>query len=264
MSVFRQLALFSPYIQDCIQQPAPGKCCPTCDCGPVTPERCPPVKTCPFLSCPLKDQFTPYQKCCPECKYCIDQVIYPKSTSDNLNGSKNDFDDFSGVKIISIITNNGGTTTKNVLAIAEKLNARHLVARKIHSLENLVHNQVVRRNRMVQSGKIQETNANCAIVITEKQFVQNDAHRNNAKMDKSWAEVSFIWPSLTPSDFNGSFCSSSILFWTSAYGNCCPVCIDNPNTCLAYGRGHLMTVDGNVTNIENCIYTLMSNCQGWF
>ena len=50
--------------------------------------------------------------------------------------------------------------------------------------------------------------------------------------------------------------------WTSAYGNCCPVCIDNPNTCLAYGRGHLMTVDGNVTNIENCIYTLMSNCQG--
>ena len=25
-----------------------------------------------------------------------------------------------------------------------------------------------------------------------------------------------------------------------------------------------MTVDGNVTNIENCIYTLMSNCQGRF
>ena len=42
---------------------------------------------------------------------------------------------------------------------------------------------------------------------------------------------------------------------------CCPVCIDNPNTCLAYGRGHLMTIDGNVTNIENCIYTLMSNCK---
>ena len=43
--------------------------------------------------------------------------------------------------------------------------------------------------------------------------------------------------------------------------DCCPICLDNPSTCLAYGRGHLMTIDGNVTNIENCIYTLMSNCK---
>ena len=88
--------------------------------------------------------------------------------------------------------NNGGTTIKNVLATAVKLNARHLAVPKIHSLENPVHNQVARRNRTVQSGKIQEINVNCAIVIMEKQFVQNDVHRSNVKMDRFWAGVSDI------------------------------------------------------------------------
>ena len=44
-------------------------------------------------------------------------------------------------------------------------------------------------------------------------------------------------------------------------GECCPICLDNPNTCLAYGRGHILLIDGNVTNVENCIFTLMSNCK---
>ena len=67
--------------KDCIQQPRPGQCCPTCECGPVQPEYCPPLKECPFLSCPLKDQYTPYQKCCPICDYCVDQ--WGKETYDN-------------------------------------------------------------------------------------------------------------------------------------------------------------------------------------
>ena len=94
---------------------------------------------------------------------------------------------------------NGGTTTKNVLATVVKLNAQHLAAQKTHSLENLVHNQVVKRNRTVQSGKIHETNANCAIAIMEKLFVQNDVHLNNAKMGRSWVEVSFSSPHLSHS-----------------------------------------------------------------
>lgn len=27
-------------------------------------------------------------------------------------------------------------------------------------------------------------------------------------------------------------------------GKCCPVCIENPDTCLAYGRGHILLLDG--------------------
>ena len=88
--------------------------------------------------------------------------------------------------------NNGRTTIKNVLATAVKLNARHLAVPKIHSLENPVHSQVAKRNRTVQSGKIHEINVNCAIVIMEKLFVQNDVHQSNVKMDRSWAEVSDI------------------------------------------------------------------------
>ena len=88
--------------------------------------------------------------------------------------------------------NNGGTTIKNVLATVVKLNALHRAVPKIHSLENHVHNQVARRNRTVQSGKIHEINANCATVIMEKLFVQSDVHRNNVKMDRFWVEVSFI------------------------------------------------------------------------
>ena len=62
--------------KDCIEQPVAGKCCPTCNCGPVTPEACPPLEQCPQLSCPLRDQYTPYQECCPRCDYCNDQVFY--------------------------------------------------------------------------------------------------------------------------------------------------------------------------------------------
>lgn len=88
--------------------------------------------------------------------------------------------------------NNGGTMIKNVLATVAKSNVRHLATQKIHSLESLVDNQAVRRNHTVQSGKIQEINANCATVIMEKLFVQSDVHLNNVKMDRFWAEVSFI------------------------------------------------------------------------
>ena len=34
-----------------------------------------------------------------------------------------------------------------------------------------------------------------------------------------------------------------------------------PNLGFAYGRGHILLIDGNVTNVENCIFTLMSNCK---
>ena len=88
--------------------------------------------------------------------------------------------------------NNGGTMIKNVLATEAKSNVRHLATQKIHSLESLVDNQVVRRNHTVQSGKIHEINANCAIVIMEKLFVQSVVHPNNVKMDRFWVEVSFI------------------------------------------------------------------------
>jgi len=87
--------------KDCISQPEPGKCCPTCHCGPLgprdwdpsgrsgepqesqlrtgvdpsssqqskylkiilltaikRPDSCSPLKNCPFLSCPLDDQYT--------------------------------------------------------------------------------------------------------------------------------------------------------------------------------------------------------------
>ena len=88
--------------------------------------------------------------------------------------------------------NNGGTMIKNVLATVAKSNVRHLATQKIHSLESLVDNQVVRRSRTVQNGKIHEINANCATVIMEKLFVKSDFHRNNVKMDRFWVEVSFI------------------------------------------------------------------------
>ena len=80
--------------------------------------------------------------------------------------------------------NNGGTTIKNALATVVKSSAPHLAVQKIHLLVNPVHSQVVIKNRTVQSGKIHETNVNCAIAITEKLFAQNDVHRNNVKMDR--------------------------------------------------------------------------------
>ena len=88
--------------------------------------------------------------------------------------------------------NNGGTMIKNVLATVAKSNVRHLATQKIHLLESHVDNQVVRRSRTVQSGKIHEINANCATVIMEKLFVQSDVHPNNVKMGRFWVEVSFI------------------------------------------------------------------------
>ena len=45
------------------------------------PETCGPLKDCPFLSCPLKDQYTRYMDCCPMCDYCLDQ--WGKETHDN-------------------------------------------------------------------------------------------------------------------------------------------------------------------------------------
>ena len=86
--------------------------------------------------------------------------------------------------------NNGGITIKNALATVAKLNAQHLGARTIHLLENRVLNQVARKNRTAQSGKIHETNVNCVIVIMGKLFAQNDVRRNNAKMARFWAVVS--------------------------------------------------------------------------
>ena len=44
-------------------------------------------------------------------------------------------------------------------------------------------------------------------------------------------------------------------------GECCPVCIKKPKKCMAYGKGHILTIDGNVTNVENCVFTLMSSCE---
>lgn len=197
--------------KDCIQQPAPGQCCPTCDCGPVQPEYCPPLKECPFLSCPLKDQYTPYQKCCPICDYCVDQ--WGKETYSNQQQwwyyDQKCTCDQGHIKCETPSAPENPYVGKSCPSPSTT---------RPHGAE-----------WPDPDDKCKTCECNNGKTICSKRCPSKKC-KNGQILGKLRRE-------------------------------CCPVCIDNPNTCLAYGRGHLMTIDGNVTNIENCIYTLMSNCK---
>ncbi|XP_064417188.1 kielin/chordin-like protein [Latimeria chalumnae] len=251
-----------PSLVDCpknhIHLPGPDQCCPTCaqplsNCtvglvgnevyatdNPCYTCHCKDLtwvcihQGCPQLSCPITDQFTPQDSCCPICDECVIEIENRRvSDGESWTDSSDD-------------------------CISCTCNLGHIECRIEECLPVICQDGLVKvRTPGRCCYECQDPNVSC---LYQGQQYQSNEHWEvdecttctcvsgevhcQAERCPQVSCASDETPALIP-------------------GMCCPHCIPRPATCTAFGDPHYRTFDGKMIHFQgSCTYVLAEDCEG--
>uniref|UniRef100_W5NEV9 Kielin cysteine rich BMP regulator n=1 Tax=Lepisosteus oculatus TaxID=7918 RepID=W5NEV9_LEPOC len=251
-----------PSLVDCpknlIQFPGPDLCCPVCaqplsNCtidivGNEIPATDDPCYTCQCkdltwvcihqgclpLSCPISEQFTPEDSCCPICDECIIEaenrrVSNGESWTDSID------------ECITC-TCNLGYIECNIEECTPVICQDGLV--KVKSPGQCCYECQDPNISCMYQGNVYQSNEHWEVdECTTCTCVSGEVHCQTERCPQVSC-ASDETPALIP-------------------GMCCPHCIPRPATCIAFGDPHYRTFDGKMIHFQGaCTYVLAEDCEG--
>ncbi|CAN0392602.1 unnamed protein product [Lampetra planeri] len=247
-----------PSLVDCphasVQPPPPGSCCPTCtaalgNCSlsvsgrqvyasedPCYMCECQEItwvcvrQLCPTLSCPLGEQFTPPESCCPICEDCVIEDRRVPDGGTFLDGANS---------CITCICSLG-----HVECTIEECAPVHCgMGMELEILPGVCCPECrERRVPCVYAGRELGPGARWAVdECTRCACVGGNVHCSTERCAPPHCPNDEI-PTLTG-------------------GACCPRCLPRPATCVVFGDPHYRTFDGATVHFQgSCSYTLAQDC----
>uniref|UniRef100_H3A523 Kielin cysteine rich BMP regulator n=1 Tax=Latimeria chalumnae TaxID=7897 RepID=H3A523_LATCH len=251
-----------PSLVDCpknhIHLPGPDQCCPTCaqplsNCtvglvgnevyatdNPCYTCHCKDLtwvcihQGCPQLSCPITDQFTPQDSCCPICDECVIE-IENRRVSDGESWTDSSDDCISctcNVSVVTFTSHELQTLSQSQGGALQRALGRHCKEVPYPNVSCLYQGQQYQSN---EHWEVDECTT-CTCVSGEVHCQAERCPQVSCASDET--------PALIP-------------------GMCCPHCIPRPATCTAFGDPHYRTFDGKMIHFQgSCTYVLAEDCEG--
>ncbi|KAB5575222.1 hypothetical protein PHYPO_G00218350 [Pangasianodon hypophthalmus] len=206
--------------------------CFTCQCKDLTWTCI--HKSCPTLSCPPDEQYTPPDSCCPVCDVC---VVEGGRRRVNNGASWTDSEDECITCSCKL-----GHIECNIEECAPLVCEVGLL--KVKSPGKCCYECQDVRAQCVYEGQVYDSNAQWEVdECTSCTCVSGDVHCQTERCPALFC-ASDETPSVIP-------------------GMCCPRCIPRPATCIVFGDPHYRTFDGKMVNFQGtCTYVLAQDCEG--
>ncbi|XP_053533767.1 kielin/chordin-like protein isoform X1 [Ictalurus punctatus] len=207
--------------------------CFTCQCKDLT-WTC-VHKSCPLLSCPPDEQYTPPDSCCPVCDVCVVEGGRRRVNNGQRWTDSEDECITCSCKL--------GHIECNIEECAPLVCEVGML--KVKSPGKCCYEcQANVRAQCVYEGQAYDSNVQWDVdECTSCTCVSGDVHCQTERCP-AVSCASDETPSVIP-------------------GMCCPRCIPRPATCIVFGDPHYRTFDGKMVNFQGtCTYVLAQDCEG--